>query len=205
LLQIETPNTDSRWGLNTVQRLAWTYLGDAPQIRIEISRDSGKTWQSLATVAKEPGSSQSFYWRVTGPLTSAARFRVSAIGDSTATDVNDTNVRIAAPTLEILQPTAKTGVAYGSQLTIAYRHSLGARAPVAIDVSQNNGESWRTVATTETNGSQTGTVAWTVDLTPTSRARVRIRALGGIDAKSTSPAFVVIAAAPGVMSSDDSQ
>jgi hypothetical protein len=205
LLHIETPNTDSRWGVNTVQRLAWTYLGSAPEMRIEISRDSGKTWQELTTVANSPGSSQSFYWRVTAPLTSAARFRVSAIGDPAATDVNDTNVRIAAPTVEILRPTDTTTVAYGSRLTIAYRHSLGARAPIAIDASQNNGESWRTVATTETNGSTTGTFTWTVDLTPTTRARVRIRALDGVDAKSTSRAFVVTAAAPGVVSSDDSQ
>jgi hypothetical protein len=191
--------------LNTVQRLAWTYLGAAPRIRIDISRDGGETWQQLTTVPDAPGSSQSFYWRVTGPLTSAARFRVTAIGDSTATDVNDTNVRIAAPTLEILRPTEETTVAYGSRLTVAYRHSLGARAPVAIEVSQNNGQSWRTAATTETNGSATGTFSWTVDLPPTTRARVRIRALGGIDAKATSRAFVVHAAAPGTMSRDDSQ
>jgi probable HAF family extracellular repeat protein len=203
-MHVETPNTDSRWGLNTVQRLAWTYTGNAVRIRIDISRNGGKTWQQLTSVRNEPGSSQSFYWRVTGPITSAARFRVSAIGDAGATDVNDANVYIANATVEILRPTDKTPVAYGSRLTIAYRHSLGARAPVAIDVSRNNGETWRTVATTTTNGSTTATFKWTVDLTPTTRARVRIRALDGLTAKSTSRAFVVVAAAPGTLSGADS-
>jgi uncharacterized membrane protein len=203
-MHVETPNTDSRWGLNTVQRLAWTYTGNAVRIRIDISRNGGKTWQQLTSVHNEPGSSQSFYWHVTGPITSAARFRVSAIGDVAATDVNDANVYIANATLEILRPTEKTSVAYGSRLTSAYRLSLVARAPVAIDVSRNNGETWRTVATTTTNGSTTGTFKWTVDLTPTTRARVRIRALDGLTAKSTSRAFVVVAAAPGTLSDADS-
>jgi hypothetical protein len=75
---------------------------------------------------------------------------------------------------------------------------------VAIDVSRNNGETWRTVATTTTNGSTTATFKWTVDLTPTTRARVRIRALDGLTAKSTSRAFVVVAAAPGTLSGADS-
>ncbi len=194
-LRILTPNAPSRWGLNTRQRLAWTYLGDSAQFLIEISRDSGRTWTDLATVANEPGNSQNFDWTVTGPLTSAAKFRVSAIGEPGATDVNDVDVRIAAATIEILFPTRTTSVAVGSSLTLHYRHSLGARAPVVIEVSSDNGNQWRTVAETMTTGSLTSSFRWIVDLLPTSHARVRVRAMDGSGAKATSSAFVITAAA----------
>jgi hypothetical protein len=193
-LHIETPNVAVRWGLNTRQRIAWTYDGEAPQFQIEISRNNGRTWDYLTTVANHAGDSQNFEWQVTGPLTSAARFRVTAIGVPDATDVNDVNVRIARATIEMLSPTSDTAATFGSPLEIFYKHSLGARAPVAIDISTNNGTSWRTVAETRTTGSTTASFRWMVDAPPTRRARVRIRALGGSNAVDVSRAFVVAAA-----------
>ncbi len=193
-LRIDTPNNLSRWGLNTRQRLAWTYSGDAPQLLIEISRDSGKTWTDLRTVANTPGDSQNFDWQVSGPLTSAAKFRVTAIGDPDASDTNDTNVRIANATIEVLSPTKTTSAPLGSALTLFYKHSLGARAPVVIEVSSDNGNTWREVTDTRTTGSTTSSFRWTVDLLPTSSARLRVRALDGSGAKGMSRAFSVIAA-----------
>ena len=95
----------------------------------------------------------------------------------------------------MLRPTADTSVALGSPLTIFYRHSLGARAPVAIDISANNGSTWRTVAETRTTGSITSSFRWVVDLLPVPRARVRIRALDGSGARDVSRAFSVTAPA----------
>jgi hypothetical protein len=54
-------------------------------------------WTDLATVANEAGNSQSFTWTVSGPLTSTAKFRVTAVGDPGASDVNDADIRIATP------------------------------------------------------------------------------------------------------------
>ena len=194
-LSIETPNSTARWGLNTHQRLAWSYAGEAPQFLIEISRNSGRTWDDLAIVPNRAGDSQNFDWQVTGPLTSAAKFRVSAIGDAAAVDVNDADIRIVRATIEMLSPTATTTVAVGAPLTIFYKHSLGAGTPVAIDISANNGTTWRTVANARTTGSVTASFRWLVDLLPTARARVRIRALDGSGAIDVSRAFTVTAPA----------
>ena len=130
-----------------------------------------------------------------GPLAYATRFRVTPIGDPDAADVNDANIRIARATIEMLRPTAETLVAVGTPLTIFYKHSLGARARVAIDISSNNGTTWRTVAEAETTGSTTSSFRWLVDLLPVSRARVRIRALDGSGARDVSRAFSVTAPA----------
>jgi probable HAF family extracellular repeat protein len=190
-LRISTPNEPGRWGVGTLQRLAWTYSGDAPQFQIDISRDAGRTWDYITTAANAPGSSQNFYWRVTGPLTMAARFRVNAITDPGASDINDANIRIADATIEILTPTASTVALVGSTLKIGIKHTLGAGAPVVIEASADNGRSWRTAAQRRTTGSSTSSFLWAIDLPPTTRASVRVRSLDGSLAKATSGAFTV--------------
>ena len=79
----------------------------------------------------------------------------------------------------------------------SYKHSLGARAPVVVEVSADNGGTWRTVAETATTGSTTSSFGWAVDLLPTSAARVRIRARDGSGARAMSRAFTVTAVATG--------
>ena len=191
-LRIDTPNRPARWGAGTTQRIAWTYGGSAPTFQIEISRDGGQTWVSLGFVNNRPGNSQNFSWTVQEPATSAARFRVTAFGDPGATDVNDADIRIAAATLEILRPAGS--VASGSPTTIFYTHNLGAGAPVAIEASVDDGETWMPVAETVTQGATTSSFRWTVALSPTPRARVRVRALDGSGAEGMSSTFAVSAA-----------
>src|SRR4029079_9706251 len=88
-LRVETPNTRSDWGIGTTQRLAWVYAGAATDFDVEVSRDNGTTWEFLARVPNRAGMSQSFYWQVEGPATDSARFRVTAVGEELASDVND--------------------------------------------------------------------------------------------------------------------
>jgi probable HAF family extracellular repeat protein len=192
-LRVDSPNTRARWGINTRQRLAWTYDGDAPQLRIEISRDGGDTWDFVRVVPRQ-STSQNFLWRVTGPNTSAARLRVTAVNDERASDVNDADIRIAPPVIEFVRPHRRSAVRFGTKLRLFWKHNLGARVPVAIDVSQDGGNSWRPVtAHAESKGSTTSTFGWFVDLPVTSRARLRIRALDGSGATGTSEVFAVSA------------
>ena len=190
-LHITTPNNSSRWGLGTTQRLAWTYEGDAPQLQIEISRDGGALWDSLAVVPKRSGGSQNFYWTVTGPATTNARLRVTAIGEETATDVNDANIRIAPATIEFVLPYRKSVVRLGTEFRVFWKHNLGARVPVAVDVSADGGTSWRTLAESKTKGSTTSSFRWVVDLLPTNRAQLRVRALDASGATGVSELFAV--------------
>jgi beta-glucosidase len=191
-LHIDTPNTSTVWGVGTTQRLAWTYLGDAATFQIEISRNAGATWSPLAFVNNRPGGSQTFFWTVQGPSTSSARVRVTAFGEPGATDVNDANIRITAPAIEILRPVGS--VIAGSRVRIFYQHNLGVGAPVAIDISADNGTTWTPLVETLTNGSTTSSTAWTVGLAPTPRARIRVRALDGSGVAGVSSAFAVTAA-----------
>jgi uncharacterized membrane protein len=191
-LHILTPNDPSRWGIGTRQRLAWSYDGDAPQFQIDISRDGGRLWDFLEMVPNKAGRSQNFEWTVTGGNTSAARFRVTAIGDEHARDVNDVDIRIAPAAMQVAAPTRRSVVRVGARLAISWKHNLGARKPVAIDVSTDGGSSWRSVtARTATKGTDTSSFTWTVDVMPTSRGRLRIRALGGSGTTALSQVFTV--------------
>ncbi len=193
-LRVETPNTPVRWGVNTRQRLAWSYRGAAAQFQIDISRDGGDSWALLAVVSDRPGSSQSFYWTVTGPSTPFARLRVTAIGDENATDVNDADIRIADAFIAFILPSRRTVAELGTSERIFFKHNLGARTLVAVDVSDDEGETWRTVADeTLTTGSTTSSYSWVVDGMPTPHARMRIRALDGSGATAHSPLFSIVA------------
>jgi hypothetical protein len=196
-LHIETTNDTSWWGIGTRQRLAWTYDGDAPQFQIDISRDGGDTWDFLSVVPNRVGGFQNFFWTVTGRSTPNARLRVTAVGDNESTDVNDADIRIGPAAIDILRPSGRTVVAFGSAQDIFFRHNLGARKPVAIDVSDNGGGTWRTIVKgTPTKGSTTSSYPWVVDVLPTARTRVRVRALDGSGVSAVSNLFTVLVAEP---------
>ena len=194
-LRITTPNTPSRWGINTRQRLAWIYEGAAPQFQIDISRDGGNTWSVLDEVPNKPGPSQNFYWTVTGPATSRTRLRVTAVGEESASDINDADIAVSNAFIRVLRPARGAVARFGARQTIFWQHNLGARVPVAIDFSDNGGRSWTTlVERDETRGSDTSSLSWPVNVKPTASARLRIRALDSSGAAGLSEVFTVRAA-----------
>jgi hypothetical protein len=194
VLAVTTPNESAQWGLRTRQRISWTFDGAASTFRIEVSRDAGATWEWLAEVPNKAGRSQNFYWDVDGAATEDGRVRVTALGPEEVSDTNDAAIAIGDAAIAVTVGTRRP-VAFGAKETIAVRHNLGARKRVVIEVSQDGGTAWRTLVVTTTRGATTSTHKWTVDLLPTGRAVVRVRALDGSDATGVSPTFPVVAPA----------
>lgn len=200
-LRVETPNTRSDWGIGTTQRLAWVYDGAATDFDVEISRDNGNTWEFLARVPNRPGTSQSFYWQVEGPATNTARFRVSAVGDEDASDINDIGVDIATPFIAMLRPTPGQVLNAGQSALVFFTHNLGARTPIAIEANLN-GDGWLAVATdAKTLGSTTSSFRWSVPAGLSGQVQLRVRALDGsgaagvsgiIDVRDVSAAYSVL-------------
>ncbi len=187
-LHVETPNTRTHWGIGTVQRIAWWYDGSAGEFEIEVSRGDD-SWESVAIVANRAGTSQSLYWTVTGPTTTSARIRVTALG-SDATDTNDVSISIAEPFISILRPVRDADVEAGSDVRIFFEHNLGARAPIAIDVTEDGGTSWQPiVANSRTTGSRTSSFQWRVGTALSGPLQLRIRAVDGSGAIGVSGVF----------------
>jgi hypothetical protein len=79
----------------------------------------------------------------------------------------------------------------GSPQDIFFRAQPRRSETVAIDVSDNAGTTWRTIAETRTTGFPTSSFLWGVDLLPTTRARLRVRALDGTGTSNVSQPFRV--------------
>jgi probable HAF family extracellular repeat protein len=193
-LHVETPNTRTRWGIGTVQRIAWWHEGAEGEFEIEVSRGDD-SWETIAIVPNRAGTSQSFYWTVTGPSTNSANIRVTATAGG-ATDTNDVQISIAEAFISVLRPVQNQEVEVGDILRIFFEHNLGARAPIAIDVTDDEGASWQSITeSASTTGSTTSSFAWKVDLASATPLRLRIRALDGSGPSGVSDAFTVLASA----------
>jgi hypothetical protein len=91
-----SPTLNVSWRVGSRQIIGWGHnLGAGEAVRIEISRDSGASWSTIA--ASVPGSTDvlgGYEWTVTGPVTDTARIRVTWTGDSAVQDTSNVNFRI---------------------------------------------------------------------------------------------------------------
>jgi subtilisin family serine protease len=85
-LTLVSPNGGQSWAISTTQTISWTKGPGVISVNIDVSRDNGATWRSIAT--QQIGTS--FAWSVTDPQTgtAAARIRVSDSRVS-STDMSD--------------------------------------------------------------------------------------------------------------------
>jgi hypothetical protein len=64
-------------------------------VNIDVSRDSGATWSSLAAAIPSSGAANgTFSWVVTGPPSTTARIRVSWTADPAVSDVGAVDFEI---------------------------------------------------------------------------------------------------------------
>ena len=97
----------------------------------------------------------------------------------------------------MILPVEGESIRRGTRAQIFIGHNIGARVPVAVDVSADGGQTWHlAVERARTRGATTSTIGWTVNLPPTRRAQVRVRALDGSNAVGVSSLFTVRRASP---------
>ena len=95
-IAVTTPDTNVSWKTGSIKSIRWTHnLGTAERVRIELSRDGGASWVSLASALENSSAtSGTFDWAVTGPVTAAARIRVSWTRNGAVQDMSGVNFRI---------------------------------------------------------------------------------------------------------------
>ncbi len=93
---VTMPNTNVLWTIGSNRTITWTHnLGNAERVNLEVSRDGGTNWTTLATnVAHTTNTSGSFVWTVTGPATTQARVRVTWTANGSVQDMSNVNFRI---------------------------------------------------------------------------------------------------------------
>ena len=159
--------------LSTPQNITWTSASFSGPMKIELSRDSGVTWNTIASPVPNTGS---YSWTVTGTATTHARIRVSSIYFPSLFDTSDADFTIAAAVTSNITVTAPNG---GETWAVSSTHnitwnSVAIGNSVKIEVSRDSGATWTTVAP---HVLDTGSYAWTVSGPVTTNARVRITSI----------------------------
>jgi hypothetical protein len=94
-VSVTSPNTAVSWHVDWVRTLTWnSNLGSGQNVKIEISRDGGGSWSTIAASTPNAGS---YTWTVTGPATTDARIRVSWTATPSVSDTSDVSFAIGKP------------------------------------------------------------------------------------------------------------
>jgi hypothetical protein len=173
---VTSPNTTVAWGSGSRRLLTWNHnLGAMSFVRVELTRDGGTTWETLAnSVANTTATTGELPWTVTGSLTTNARIRVSWV-DGAASDISNSAFSIQAPSVTVTAPNTNVNWVIGSSPNLTWTHNLGTLESVRLELSRDSGATWTTLTDNVQNSANTtGTYIWSGVTGPvTSAARVR--------------------------------
>jgi sugar lactone lactonase YvrE len=198
---VAQPDTGLRWPIGSTRTIRWQHnLATGETVDIDLSRDGGSTWTSLATsVVNASATAGSYSWTVGGPATTHGRVRVSRSSDPATADASDVDFTISG-SLSLTAPAGAEELGIGTMRTLSWNHDLGAGQLFDIDLSIDGGVSFPiAIAHDVAAAAGSGTFDWLVAGPPAANARVRVRwtesaAVRATSAKLTlSPAFVQVA------------
>jgi hypothetical protein len=190
-INLTRPNTALSWPTGTTRNINWSHnLGTTEAVNLDLSRDGGMTWSSIATNVPNTGAATgSFPWVVTGPATTRARVRVSWAADPNVASVSPLDFTISG-SINFTAPTGSSTWLIGRAHTIAWNHTLGAGQTFDIDLSTDNGATFGVlVARGVPAGPTSGNFDWTVPGPVSTTVRLRVTWTGSAAVTRTSGAF----------------
>jgi hypothetical protein len=172
---VTSPNSNVKWRVAETRAIKFNHnLGVGQRLNIDVSRDGGGTWSPITVFTTTSATSGTYNWLVTGPATTRALIRVTAVSDPAITDTSNVTFTILAR-VTVTAPNTSLTWGAGSIRTVKWTHNLGTSQTVNIAFSADGGASWAPLAAgvpnaTSTTGSWTGPMPSTV----TTQARIRI-------------------------------
>ncbi len=93
---VTVPNKNVAWKVGEARSITWAHnIGATAMVNIELSRDAGASWETIATgVSNSTATAGSYTWLVTGPATTTALVRVVWSEDPSEMDVSNVTFRI---------------------------------------------------------------------------------------------------------------
>jgi len=140
-ITVTAPNTAVDWGIGARYNITWNHnLGINAYVRIEVSRDGRETWQEIAASVKNTGATAGTYtWQVTGPITPAARIRVSGV-DVQVSDISNVDFIISEVYIGVALPAVTSAnFGYGTLRTQTWTTNLGPLEKVDLLMSTDSG------------------------------------------------------------------
>jgi hypothetical protein len=177
--------------IGTQQLITW----NAPtggNVRIELSRDAGVSWETIFGNTPNDGLQ---IWTVAGPVSPACLMRLTSLDDETVFDVSDETFYITGtPGLVVGAPNGGEVWTLGSVQTIFWSGLEGGR--VKIELSRDGGAvdgEWETLFASTPND---GAVQWVVTGVPTTNALIRVSRLSPPEVSDVSDEVFEIDQAP---------
>ncbi len=90
-ITVTSPNGGQTWRIAKNQDIKWSSKGVTGNVKVELSRDGGLTWQII--VSSTPND-RTYKWTVTGPATAQALIRVSSVTNPFISDRSNANFTI---------------------------------------------------------------------------------------------------------------
>ncbi|MCG8459609.1 MAG: hypothetical protein MI919_25295, partial [Holophagales bacterium] len=168
LLQLLTPNGGESLQIGSQLTVEWSAATVPGNMRIQISRDGGATFQNLFGNTPNDGTQ---VWNVVGPPTTEALLRVVSRDDPAVFDVSDATFTILPAAITVTAPNGGESVRIGSQLEITW-NSTDLAGNVRIQISRDGGATFQSLfGNTPNDGSQ----LWNVVGPATNDALIRVR------------------------------
>jgi PKD repeat protein len=194
-LTLTSPLPGANWGLGSTQAVTFTHnLGASATFRIELSRNGGADFETLAPALPSPdGVDGALAWTVTGPPTSSALMRVVWNEGEEVSAVTVEPFVIAPASITVLAPNGGETWNVGTDETIAFTHNLGSSAVFRIELSRNGGVTWAVLSGAVGSVDATsGALSWRVTGPGVTRARVRVSSAASASVNDRSDANFTI-------------
>jgi len=167
-MDVTWPNGGNELTRGETYNIAWDRNNvPAGNCKIELSRDGGSVWSTLAASVANTGS---YPWTVTSAASTRCRVRVTHLVDTYITDTSDANFDIVSKSIGGVSPSGGETLAVGNQASITWQSS-NLDGDVKIELTRNNGSTYETIAAIAPN---TGQYAWMVTGANSTLCRVRV-------------------------------
>ena len=185
-LAVTSPNGGESYTVGERVSITWNSRGSGVGnfIKIDISRDAGQTWETIADNAQNIGY---YSWVVTGPITDRALVRISPVNNPAASDVSDAVFTITAPRgIYLLSPVGGEAFYVGEVVDIKWFTSGNTGLTADIELSRDGGQTWETIISDTPND---GNHTWVVSAPLSENCLIKISSV-------TYPEFVAVTPAP---------
>jgi hypothetical protein len=177
-ITVLVPDGGEDWAIGSVQPIQWDPDGVTGNVKIELSRDGGSTFETLFASTANDGSEN---WTVTGPTSSNCLVKISSVDDPSINDLSDAAFTISqspsGPSITVLVPNGGESWPIGSVQTIQWTSS-GITSNVNIELSRDGGFRYTTIIAR--NAANTGSYQWTVTGPASSQCKIRVISLNPV-------------------------
>ena len=181
---VTSPRGGEHWIIGTGYEIKWNSINISDLVRIELSRDSGSTWETLQDTTANDGV---WNWTATAPASNGCLVKVSDIAGAVSDRSDSAFSIMEAPHIRVVSPNGGEAWQLDTQQSILWT-SVNTSGSVNIQLSRDQGQSWETLAE---NIADSGQYNWDVSGSASEMCLVRVSDADGDPADESDAQFTI--------------